>query len=138
VSSRFISGAELALDEFPWGTVAWRCRPANTGSRQLVVMDVTLVPGGGHDFHRHPDQEELIIVTEGRITQFLEREPAQLGPGDCVYIDPDVVHASFNPHDEPARLLVTLSPSIGEGYQLVDVAGEEPWRSIERPVRSAS
>ena len=54
-----------------------------------------------------------------------------LRPGDSVYIDADVVHASFNDGDEDAHLQVILGPSVGEGgYELVDVAGEEPWASL--------
>jgi hypothetical protein len=48
-----------------------------------------------------------------------------------VFIEEDVVHASFNDGDEPAVLQVVIAPSLGEGsgYGLVDVSGEEPWAS---------
>jgi len=129
--STFVKQGDVEQDEFDWGTIGWRCRPANTGSKQLVVMDVTLEPGEGHDFHRHPGQEEMIIVKAGRVTQYLERESTQLGVGDSVYIDEDVVHASFNEGDETAHLQVVIGPSLGdEGYGLVDVSGEEPWASL--------
>ena len=129
--SRFVKQAEIEQEQFDWGVVGWRCVPA-TGARQIVVMDVTLDPGGGHDFHRHPGQEEMIIVKRGRITQYLERESTQLGVDDSVFIDADVVHASFNESDEPALLQVIIAPSLGEGtgYGLVDVSGEEPWASL--------
>lgn len=131
--SRFVRQAEIEQEQFDWGVVGWRCVPA-TGARQIVVMDVTLDPGGGHDFHRHPGQEEMIIVKRGRITQYLERESTQLGVDDSVFIDADVVHASFNESDEPALLQVIIAPSLGEGtgYGLVDVSGEEPWASLRR------
>ena len=98
---------------------------------QLVVMDVTLEPGEGHAFHRHDGQEEMIIVKQGTITQFLEQESTTLAPGDSVYIDEGVVHASYNDGDETAHLQVVIGPSLGEaGYGLVDVSGEEPWASV--------
>jgi quercetin dioxygenase-like cupin family protein len=128
--SRFVKQPEVEQEQFDWGTIGWRARPANTGARQIVVMDVTLAPGEGHAFHRHDGQEEMIIVTRGRITQYLELESADLGPGDSVYIDEGVVHASYNDGDETAYLQVLIGPSLGEeGYGLVDVAGEEPWAS---------
>ena len=66
----------------------------------------------------------------GRIEQWIGKEKAILEAGDSVYLDADVVHASFNVGDVTARLLVVLAPSIGEaGYELVDVASEEPWAS---------
>ena len=129
--STFVKQGDVEQDEFDWGTIGWRCRPANTGSKHLVVMDVTLEPGEGHDFHRHPGQEEMIIVNAGRVTQYLERESTQLGVGDSVYIDEDVVHASFNEGHETVHLQVVIGPSLGdEGYGLVDVSGEEPWASL--------
>jgi quercetin dioxygenase-like cupin family protein len=129
--STFVKQDGIRQKEFDWGTVGWRCIPENTGAKQIVVMDVTLAPGNGHDFHRHPGQEEMIIVKAGRITQYLERDSTTLNPGDSVYIDADVVHASFNEGDEIAHLQVVIGPSLGEGgYGLVDVSAEEPWASL--------
>ena len=131
MSSRFVKQSDVAQEQFDWGAIGWRCVPA-TGAKQLVIMDVALAPGQGHDFHRHPGQEEVIIVKQGRITQYLERVSTTLGPGDSVFIEEDVVHASFNEGDELALLQVAIAPSLGEGsgYGLVDVSGEEPWASL--------
>lgn len=129
--SRFVLAGDVKRDSFDWGEVGWRCIPPITGSTRLAVLDVVLGPGGGHAFHKHVDQEEMIIVTSGRIEQWIEREKHELGPGDSVYIDADVVHASFNTSSEDAHLQVVLGPSVGEGgYELVDVSGEEPWASL--------
>jgi quercetin dioxygenase-like cupin family protein len=129
--SGFVKQGEVRQEAFDWGTIGWRCTPANTGSKHLVVMDVTLEPGEGHDFHRHPGQEEMIIVTSGQITQFLEHDSTTLRVGDSVYIDADVVHASFNEVGETAHLQVVIGPSVGDGgYGLVDVSAEEPWASL--------
>jgi quercetin dioxygenase-like cupin family protein len=129
--SRFVKKSDVEEEQFDWGVIGWRCVPA-TGAKQVVVMDVKLEPGEGHDFHRHPGQEEMIIVKRGRITQYLERESTELGPEDSVFIEADVVHASFNEGDETADLQVIIAPSLGEGsgYGLVDVSGDEPWASL--------
>ena len=129
--SRFVKREDVEQERFDWGTIGWRCRPANTGARRLVVMDVTLEPGEGHDFHRHDGQEEMIIVKQGTVTQFLEQQAATLDPGDSVYIDEGVVHASYNDGDETAHLQVVIGPALGEdGYGLVDVSADEPWVSL--------
>jgi quercetin dioxygenase-like cupin family protein len=130
--SRFVKQGDIEEETFDWGIVGWRCSPGNTGSAQLVVVDVALAPGEGHAFHRHPGQEEMIILKAGRIEQYLERESTVLEAGDSVYIDADVVHASYNVGDETAHLQVVIGPSLGEGsgYGLVDVSGEEPWASL--------
>ena len=63
--------------------------------------------------------------------RYIEGESTILGPGDSVYIDKDVVHGSFNEFDETAELQVILAPAMGEGgYELVDVADDEPWASL--------
>src|SRR5436190_17273142 len=130
MSSSFVKQSEVRQESFDWGTIGWRLTPA-AGSKHLVIMDVTLEPGEGHDFHRHPGQEEMIIVTQGQITQYIERDSSSLGPGDSVYLDEGVVHASFNDGDETAHLQVVIGPSIGDGgYGLVDVSGEAPWASV--------
>jgi quercetin dioxygenase-like cupin family protein len=137
--SAFIKRADTDVEQVDWGTVRWCCRHASTGSTQLVVMEVTLGPGQAHDFHRHPRQEEFITVQSGTVIQYLDREPARLGAGDSVHVGMDVVHATFNIGDGPAQILVIIGPAIGpDSYELVDVAHEEPWASIERPARRSS
>lgn len=129
--STFVKRDEVRQEHFGWGVIGWRCAPGNTGSKQLVVLDVALEPGQGHDFHRHPDQEEVIIVKSGQIEQWIERSSTTLRAGDSAYIDADVVHGSFNTGDETARLQVVIGPPIGDsGYVLEDVSAEEPWASI--------
>ena len=99
------------------------CRPGGVA--------VTFSPGAGHAFHRHPNQEEFILVLEGQVEQWVGRKKRMLGPGDSAFVGRDVVHASFNTGGRAARLLAVLGPSVGQaGYELVDVAGEEPWASI--------
>lgn len=129
--SKFVKKRDVKDEQFDWGVMGWRCVPA-TGAKQIVVMDVTLEPGEGHNFHRHPGQEEMIIVKRGQITQYLEKESTTLEPEDSVFIEADVVHASFNDGDETAHLQVIIAPSLGEGsgYGLVEVHDEEPWASV--------
>jgi quercetin dioxygenase-like cupin family protein len=129
--SKFVMQSEMTTDHVDWGSIGWRTRPENTGCKTFVVMDVGLEPGFGHDFHKHPAQDELITVLAGTIEQWIEGDKTILEVGDSVYLDKNVVHASFNVGDVSARLFVVLAPSIGdEGYQLVDVSSEEPWSGL--------
>ena len=129
--STFTTLADVRREEFDWGVIGWRLVPAQ-GANHLVVMDVELQPGGGHDFHRHPGQEEIIIVKEGEITQYVGQESATMGTGDSVFVPEGEVHASFNDTQQTAYLQVVLSPSLGgdTGYGLEDVAAQEPWASL--------
>jgi quercetin dioxygenase-like cupin family protein len=130
--SAFVRQSDIRSEDFDWGVIGWRCTPGGTGARQLVVMDVSLEPGQAHAFHRHPGQEEMIIVRSGEVEQWLEREAATLRPGDSVFIEPDLVHATFNDGGETAHLYVVIGPAIDSevGYGLVDVSGEQPWSSL--------
>jgi quercetin dioxygenase-like cupin family protein len=101
--SSFVKQSDVRQENFDWGVIGWRLTP-DKGSKHLVIMDVTLEPGEGHDFHRHPGQEEMIIIKQGEITQYIET----------------------------AHLQVVIGPSLGgeTGYGLEDVSGEEPWASL--------
>ena len=128
--SRFVKQSEVEQEQFDWGTIGWRAPAREHRRPQIVVMDVTLEPGEGHAFHRHDGQEEMIIVTQGAITQYLELESTDLGPGDSVYIDEGIVHASYNDGDETAHLQVLIGPSLGDG---ATGSSTSPARSPGRP-----
>ena len=118
-----------------FGSLAWFSSPSTSGSKTLVVVEVTLSPHDGHSFHKHPSQDEVIYVLKGQIEQWVDREQQALSPGDSAFIPKGVVHASFNVGDDSAQLLAILGPSVGEeGYELADVSGQEPWASL-RPRR---
>ena len=121
---------DVPVESYEWGDAGMRCAPPGTGCQSFVVMDVRLDPGYFHAFHKHPDQDEMITVVAGKVTQYLEGGSTVLGPGDSVYIDKDVVHGSYNDFDEPAQLAVVLAPAVGDGgYVAIDVSAEEPWAS---------
>jgi quercetin dioxygenase-like cupin family protein len=131
MAGSFITRASLAPAQLEWGSMSFLSNPTVTNASLLTVMEVILLPGQGHNFHKHPEQEEVICVVEGRIEQWLESKPQQLGPGEAVFIPADVVHASFNVGSAPAKLTVVLAPCIGEsGYAVVDVADQAPWNSL--------
>ena len=122
---------QVNLDDF--GTSSWLSNPPNTGTKQLTVIDVNLDPGKGHNFHKHPHQEEVVLVVAGKVEQWVDRENRILGPGDSAFIPADVVHASFNCGDQSAKIIVTLGPCVGPvGYELVDVSDEAPWKTLRK------
>ena len=131
MTGRFTGSGEVLREQVPWGSLAWFSSPAATGAQALVVVEVTINPGGGHSFHKHPNQEEAIYVIEGEVEQWVGPRRRTLRAGDSAFIGKDVVHASFNASNRASKLLAVLSPSVGpEGYELVDVAEQEPWASI--------
>ncbi len=133
MKGKFRMAAENPGAATDWGTLSWHSTPGDTGAKHLAIVEVEIAPGGGHDFHKHPNQEELIYVVEGSVEQWLEDEMRVLGPGDSVFIGKDVVHASFRGARETgsARLLAILGPCVGaDGYEVVEVADEAPWNGL--------
>lgn len=134
MSGRFVLADEAVRQQLDWGSLGWCSRPADTKANNLVVIEVTLSPGGGHAFHKHPRQEEVIYVIQGEVEQWREDEKRLLSPGDSVFLPPGTVHASFNTSQNDAKLLAILSPSVGasdgDGYEVVEMADETPWNGL--------
>ena len=82
MSGKFIPAAEAEREQLDWGALAWLSRPQTTGAKDLVVIEVSLSPGGGHNFHKHPEQEEVIYVIDGTVEQWLRDEKRMLSSGD--------------------------------------------------------
>ena len=131
MSKFFITDDDRRPDVLDWGTLFWMSSPEVTNADKLVVLEVNLEPGKGHNFHKHPQQEEVIYVIEGEIEQWVGQEKRILHAGNSVFIPADGVHASFNIGTTTAKLLAILSPCIGaEGYELVEVYHEAPWNEL--------
>jgi len=131
MTGKFISSTDVRREHVEWGSLAWFSSPAASNAKDLVVLEVNLNPAAGHNFHKHPKQEEVLYVIEGEIEQWVDQEKRILRPGDSAFIAAGVVHASFNGSDRNAKLLAILGPCIGsEGYELVDVAELEPWAHL--------
>lgn len=132
-TGHFLIGKHLPVEQLSWGTNIWHSSPAVTQARELVVLEVGLEPGGGHNFHKHPNQEEVIYVIDGEVEQWIGQEKKMLTTGDSAFIPADMVHASFNVSDKSAKLLAILAPCKGEaGYELEEVYESEPWASLRK------
>lgn len=128
---KFVIRSEVPADTLDWGQLRWLSNPPATGAAQLTVIDVTLNPGKGHNFHKHPDQEEVIVCIAGQVEQWLGEEKRLLGPGDSVFIPAGLVHASFNAGTGEARLAAILGPCVGDvGYVSVEMGDEAPWNTL--------
>jgi quercetin dioxygenase-like cupin family protein len=126
----FVTAADAIVEPSPWGPHEWLARPGLTPARNLQIVRVTMPPGKGHAFHRHPAMEEIIYVVAGRAEQWVGRESRVLGPGEIAHIPTGVVHGTYNAGSEPLVFLAILSPAIFDGPALVDVSSEEPWASL--------
>ena len=128
---QFFARDEVKRDAMEGFELGWHSRPETTAAEQLVVIEVRLDPGGGHNFHRHPNQEEVIYVLDGEIEQWVDQRKQTLRPGDSAFIPAAMVHASFNVSAAPAKVLAILAPCVGaEGYELEEVHEQSPWNEL--------
>ena len=58
MQGKFISSREVKRETLESGSLAWFSSPAASNAKDLIVIEVTLSSGGGHNFHKHPNQEE--------------------------------------------------------------------------------
>lgn len=130
VLRRFVTSADVQVEQLPWGPHEWLCRPGLTDARDLLLVRVRMPPGTGHAFHRHPAMEEVIYVVSGVAEQWVGCDVRRLEPGDIAHIPRDEVHGTYNAGDETLVFLAILSPARFDGPALVDVSGEEPWSSL--------
>ena len=127
---RFVSQQNAQVEEYPHCRCEWLCRAGIVDADQLQLVRAIMPPGKGHEFHKHPDCEEIIYVLEGQADQWVEEERQTLGPGGVAHIPKGVVHATYNRTHEPLVFLAILSPATGSGPECVDVFEEEPWSSL--------
>ena len=129
-ATRFVTDENMIVEELTWGRFDWLCRPDIVEADKLLVVRVLMPPGQAHEFHRHPEMEEVIYVIEGEAEQWVDQEMRMIGPGDSVHVPMDMVHATYNAADSTLVLLAILSPAKINGPMLVDVSQDEPWKSL--------
>lgn len=74
-------------------------------SREVGLQSVTMPPGSGNQFHRHPG-EQWTAVQEGEVTFTVKGEaPRVLKAGDYNYVPRGTVHRQQNLSGRPARYI---------------------------------
>jgi len=74
-------------------------------TREVGLQSVTMPPGAGNEFHRHPG-EQWTAVQEGEVTFTIKGKPPQvLKAGDYNYVPRGTVHRQQNLTNRPARYI---------------------------------
>ena len=83
----------------------------------LGVFELKVPPGSNvPPPHSHTRNEECVYVLEGVLRYSVDKETRDLKPGEWMSTPRGSVHQFSNPHSEPARALIMLTPDIGEQY----------------------
>ncbi len=130
MNSHFRMAADSPAGDVDWVTRRWVCHPASTGAKQLTVIDATIAHGKGHSFHCHPNQEEVIFLIAGKVEQWVDHEKRILNVGDAAFIPAGMVHASFNVGDGDVKMLAIFGPSVGDGFETIEMSSEAPWKAL--------
>jgi quercetin dioxygenase-like cupin family protein len=130
---RFVTADKARVEYAPWGKHWWLSQTGLTDTGQLTLVRVTMYPGAGHQFHYHPELEEIIYIVDGIAEQWVDREKRRLKAGEIAFIPKMIVHAIHNPTKKPMTFLAILSPATSKGPFLVDCYNDEPWRSLRKP-----
>ena len=129
---RFVTAAEKVDFLSPWTLEEWLCRGDIVNNEHLMLVRANMEPGRDHPFHCHPTREEIIYVISGKAEQWVGQEKRILNPGDIAFIPMGEVHGTYNPFDEKLVFLAILSPAKADEPGLVDMSGEEPWKSLRQ------
>ncbi len=121
---------DVPVVALPFGSLIPLINPAATGGKQLTIIVATLNVGEGHNFHKHPEQDEVIYVLDGKVEQWIDGDKQILAPGDAAFIPANTVHGSFTVGDRQSRLLAIFGPCVGDGFISVEVASEAPWNRM--------
>jgi len=74
-------------------------------TREVGLQSVTMPPGAGNEFHRHPG-DQWTAIQEGEITFTVKGKPPQvLKAGDYNYVPRGTVHRQQNLSGKPARYI---------------------------------
>lgn len=131
---RFVTETDAEHELQRTGLHHWLSKPGLTEAENLVLCRVYMPPGEGHQFHRHPELEEIIYVVSGTAEQWVGEERRLLGPGEMAHIPKDLIHGTYNGGDGTLEFLAILSPATHVGPFAIDVFDQEPWRSLRVPL----
>lgn len=106
-----IDPASIPTQTFAWGAIKWFVTPGRTAGATITFGEVILLPGKGHDWHNHPESEEILYVLSGEGLQTVDDDPPfPVKAGDTIYIPTAIYHATLNTGWQPLRLLALYNP----------------------------
>jgi quercetin dioxygenase-like cupin family protein len=85
-------------------------------TKHTSMFDWTLPAGFSTGLHVHRVQEETFYVLDGECEWHIDGQKVRATAGTYVFIPPGVPHNIANASDNPARMIMTVSPPGHEHY----------------------
>ncbi len=127
---RFASLQDAEIESLPGKTHYWLNKPGVVQDTNLILVRAKLPPGACHNFHYHPEMEEILYILSGQAEQWVEKEFKMMRAGDSFYVPKGVVHATFNTGADELDFLAILSPAKTPPPMTVEVGDQEPWSKL--------
>src|SRR5205807_1925244 len=93
--------------------------------------------GGGHEppmyispLHVHLEDDEAWYVLEGRLCVRLGDQDYVAGPGGAVLAPRGAPHTYWNPHPDPARYLLVMTPRISQLIEAIHAMSERSEKAM--------
>ena len=110
---KFVKEGDAIIEKVLGRDHFWHYSPEISKVADTLLVKVKMEKNEFHNFHRHPEMNEILYILKGTAEQWVEDEKQLLNAGESVYIGPNVVHATFNVGDGELEFLAILAPSAG-------------------------
>ncbi len=103
--------SERVFTPVDWGKTKHLFDPENVGAKYLKISITEYAPGTEHKLHKHPSQEEVIIVLEGEGITRTKDGDKPISAGAFVFVPAGTDHATINIRkDKPMKAIIIKAP----------------------------
>lgn len=94
------------VEASPGALIRWAIGK-NAGAPNFVTRIIDLQPGATSEYHQHHWEHEVFVLQgEGDVRD--AQGKTRLGPGTCVYVEPDEIHQFINTGDGVLRFICII------------------------------
>lgn len=104
-------------DSIELGKLTVRYLIDGTAKQGMGVFELSVLPGANvPPPHSHTLNDECVYALEGTLRYSVDGVVRDLSAGDWMFSPRGSVHHFSNPHDQPAKALIIMTPDIGAQY----------------------
>ena len=94
---KFVKNEDSILEKVLGRHHYWHYNTEVSKQADIYMVKVVMPKGGMHNFHRHPEMNEILYILKGNAEQWVEGDSKILKPGDSVYIEAKCSSCHFQP-----------------------------------------